>query len=80
MHTVNFFEWSDINRQPIKFKHVSDFVKFCKKSNIKITSNNEWYLTNYNEMFITCPKGKAELVISGDMKNLKKNLSKRNKK
>lgn len=77
---INFFEWSDLTRQPITFKHVSDFEHFCKKSKIVISSNNEFYLTNYPELYITCVKGKPELVISGDMKNLKKNLSKRNKK
>ena len=77
---VHFYEWSDLNRQPIVFNHTEDFEKFCHKSNIIISSNNDFYLTNNRESFITCVSGKPELIISGSLKGLKKNFNKRNKK
>ncbi len=76
---ILFYEWSDINRQPIEFDNVTDFYQFCENSNIHITGNNKYYIRQYSTIYAICAKGKSEIVLSGDYKNLRKNFSKHNK-
>lgn len=77
---VLFFEWSDIKSQPIGFLNVEDFKNFCFNSKITITSNNNLHLNSYKTVYAICKKGKPELVISGNLKGLKKNFNKHNRK
>lgn len=77
---ILFFEWSDIKSQPIGFLNVEDFKNFCFNSKITITSNNNLHLNSYKTVYSICKKGKAELVVSGSLKGLKKNFSKHNRK
>ena len=69
---ILFYEWSDINRQPIEFNNVTDFYQFCENSNIHITGNNKYYIRQYDTIYAICAKGKSEIVLSGDYKNLRK--------
>lgn len=73
---VLFFEWSDINRQPISFENNNQFIDFCNQSNINLTKKNLNFLNNNEIVFATCKVGKNELVMSSDNRNFRKNFSK----
>lgn len=75
-NSVVFFEWSDVNRQPIRFQHLNDFMYFCDESNIKLSKKNYNFLNNHDITFAVCKNGVNELVLSGDYRNLRKNFSK----
>ena len=73
---VLFYEWSDANRQPIGFLNNNDFLCFCSNSNIKVNKRNLNFLHGNNSVYAICKNGKNELILSGDYKNLRKNISK----
>ena len=73
---VLFYEWSDINRQPIGFLNNDDFLVFCNQSNINVSKKNYNFLNENDTVYSTCKNGKNELIMSGDYRNLRKNYSK----
>lgn len=73
---VLFYEWSDVNRQPIGFLNNDDFLGFCKNSNINVNKRNLNFLNENDSIYATCKVGKNELIMSGDYKKLRKNVSK----
>lgn len=77
---IAFYEWSNLNSQPLGFLNVDEFKKFCNDCHITITSNNNLHLNSFNTVYATCKKGKSELILSGSYKGLKKNFSKHSKK
>lgn len=42
---VLFYEWSDVNRQPISFLNNDDFLAFCNQSNINVSKKNYNFLS-----------------------------------
>ena len=76
---VNFYEWSDISRQPITFLNDDDFISFCRDSNINLSKRNMNFLNENNCIYSTCKKGKNELIMSSNYKNLRKLVNKSNK-
>lgn len=73
---VVFFEWSDVNRTPIEFSNIENFVNFCVESNIRVSKKNVNFLNENSVVFSVCKPGVNELVMSGDYRNLRKNFSK----
>ena len=73
---VLFYEWSDINRQPIGFLNNDEFIGFCRNSNININKRNLNFLNENVNIYATCKIGKNELIMSSDYRNLRKNYSK----
>ena len=73
---VLFYEWSDVNRQPISFLNNDDFLVFCNQSNINVSKKNYNFLNENDTVYSTCKNGKNELIMSGDYRNLRKNYSK----
>lgn len=73
---VVFYEWSDVNRQPISFLNNDDFLVFCNQSNINVSKKNYNFLNENDTVYSTCKNGKNELIMSGDYRNLRKNYSK----
>lgn len=73
---VLFYEWSDVNRQPIGFLDLNCFLDFCNRYNIIVNERNLNFLNKNNSIYATCKVGKNELIMSGDYKNLRKNVSK----
>lgn len=76
---VYFYEWSDIDRQPKLFSNNGDFLDFCNVSNINVNKRNLNFLNENNNVYATCKKGRNELIMSGDYRNLRKNYSKHRK-
>ena len=73
---VLFYEWSDVNRQPIGFLDLNCFLDFCNRYYIIVNERNLNFLKKNNSIYATCKVGKNELIMSGDYKNLRKNVSK----
>ena len=76
---VNFYEWSDVNRQPIGFLNNDDFIRFCNDSNINVSKRNLNFLNENDNIYATCKIGKNELIMSSDYRKLRKNVSKHRK-
>lgn len=72
---VNFYEWSDVNRQPISFCNNEDFIEFCNASNINVSKRNLKFLKENEIVYSTCKNGKNELIMSNNYKVLKKNAN-----
>lgn len=77
---VLFYEWSNLKSIPVGFEDTRDFLNFCNESNIKVSGNNKFYLLKNYTTYAVCRKGYPELVLSGDLKNLRKNFSRHNLK
>lgn len=80
MEKILFYEWSDLNNQPVAFTNTNDFINFCKNVGIKVSGNNKFHLRTNSTTYAVCRKGYPELVLSGDTKNLRKNFNKHNRK
>lgn len=63
--TIYFYEWSDINRPPISFYSLNAFDDFLKKSSIFIPPFQKDMIKNLDRAYVTCKKGKTELLIRG---------------
>ena len=73
---VLFYEWSDVNRQPIGFLDNECFLDFCHRYDINVNKRNLNFLKENENVYATCKIGKNELIMSGDYHNLRKNISK----
>lgn len=76
MGKIIFYEWSDINRQPISFDSKENFIDFCNNSNIEVNKKNYNFLNDNQTVYTTCKKGRRQLIMSGDYRNFRKNYSK----
>ena len=76
MKQIFFYEWSDVNRVPIKFTNLNDFINFCNMANITINKRNINFFNSNNVIYAICKYKKSELTLSKDLRNLKKNISK----
>lgn len=78
--TIYFYEMSKIDGTPYVISNVDTFYGFCSHYGIKLTTANKNFINRNSTVYAICKQGKAELVLSGDYKNLKKNFSKSHKK
>lgn len=60
---IYFYEWSDVNRCPLLFYNILSFSEFLTKSKITILPFQKDMIKNLDRAFITCKKGKTDLVI-----------------
>lgn len=75
---IIFFEWSDPKRSPIVFESTESFKSFCADSNIKIGNRQINFIdasTANGDCYASCKVGKAELVMSKNYDQLRKNIS-----
>ena len=75
MKEIIFFEMSDFNNLPRTFT-TEQFYTFCTNYGIRLTSTNKKFIETNKVVYAICKPGKAELVLSGDYKNLRKNFNK----
>lgn len=73
---IIFYEWSNLKNTPIVFDNKESFYDFCRFSNIRTGNREVNFIDNNREVYCTCKNGKAELIMSGDRRNLQKNVSK----
>lgn len=71
--SIKFYEWSDLNRQPLLFFNDLDFLDFCKRSSIPVTNGVKNSLTKYDNTYAVCANGKPNLLISNTPQNLRRN-------
>jgi hypothetical protein len=69
---VNFYEWSDIYREPIKFSHTIKFFKFLDSSKINVTDADVNKFKATQGCHIVCKPGKNELIV-GETYEIMKN-------
>ncbi len=60
---VYFYEWSDINREPLVFSTFVEFSNFLKKCDIPILYWEENLILSLTQSYITCKKNTKQLVI-----------------
>lgn len=60
---IYFYEWSDINRTPKTFYTLKAFETFLKESQIYLMGWEREVIRNMPRRYITCRKGKKELII-----------------
>ena len=72
---IFFYEWSDLNRTPLVFYSLSAFNEFLKKSNIFLVPFQRDLIRDLSIAYITCKKGKPELVIRGTRPGLLEAMS-----
>ena len=79
--TILFFEWSDLDRQPVNFNSSNEFVDFCQTNRIRLSGNNKYHLLKDDAtVYAVCRKGYPELVLSYNKNQLRKNFNKHNNK
>jgi len=62
---IYFYEWSDMNRAPIMFYSVTAFDDYMKRCNIFMPPFQRDMIRNLDHAYVTCKKGKSELLIRG---------------
>ena len=60
---IYFYEWSDVTRAPRKFFTIDMFDRFLKESGIYMALYEKDILRNLKWSYVTCKKGKKELII-----------------
>lgn len=80
MQKIYFYEMSNIDGKPYVLDNVNDFYDFCNRCNIKVTGSNRNFINSNSDVYAICKQSKAELVLSKDYKNLRKNFSKANRR
>jgi len=73
---IYFYEWSDLDRMPQLFYTIGAFDEFLKRSGIYIP-NFQWDIIKaLDRAFITCKKGKHEILIRASKNMLGEALNK----
>lgn len=72
---IYFYEWSTLNGAFQKmFTEYKDFFKFCIDSGIILTDIERHELYDMSFVYVTCKKGKNELLIADSFSELKNKL------
>lgn len=71
---IYFYEWSTLNGTMKTFFDYRSFFKFCVESNINLTETDRQILYNSNYNYVSCKKGKNDLIISKTYCGLKERL------
>lgn len=71
---IYFYEWSTLYGAMRTFTEYRTFFKFCADSNIAVTETDRQLLYNTYYAYVTCKKGKNELLISKTFCGLKEKL------
>ena len=68
---IYFYEWSDINRTPKSFYSIEKFEEFINRCSIYMQGYQREIIRNMRNPYITCKRGKRELVIKSNYQALK---------
>lgn len=60
---IYFYEWSDINREPLLFDYYAKFYKFLDASELFINAEQNSKIKALNTCYITCKPNSKEIVI-----------------
>ena len=67
---IVFYEWSDLRRTPMHFFSLVMFNDFLLKSGIFMAPYQRDMLITLGRSYVTCKKGKSELLIRGSLDGL----------
>ena len=69
---VLFYEWSDIERTPIKYNTIFDFIGWCLEKGIEVSDDDliNIYDTKGEVIYATCKKGTPKLIFSNSQEFL----------
>lgn len=77
---LRFYEWSDLGRRPRIFQTMSRFLVFLASSGIPISEIEKKTLLAMRNPYVTCVRGKRELLIRGNITDLRSSLDSMEKK
>lgn len=60
---IHFYEWSNPNSSPRIYYSITRFITFLGTCNIKLERFELELLLNLTESYVTCIRGKRELII-----------------
>lgn len=60
---IHFYEWSNINSEPIVFNYYPYFYRFLDECKILLSYDENCELKSVNSVFVTCKPGCKELII-----------------
>lgn len=69
---IHFYEWSDINRWPLKFDRYGWFYKFLDESGLFIECDDNTRMKSFAQAFITCKPGSKNLIVCRSYEELKR--------
>lgn len=75
---IYFYEWSNINREPMKFFTIEGFSEFLRVSCIYLALYQKDMLKSLKWTYVTCKKGSKELIIRQSYIKLKEALEENN--
>jgi hypothetical protein len=68
---IYFYEWSDINRVPLKYFSLPLFEKFLFESGLELQCWQREVIYNATTVYITCVPGEKKLIVKGSYDSLK---------
>ena len=60
---INFYEWSDITREPIKFKHYPELYDFLDKCGLLLSNDDNNMIKPLASCHISCKPGSKDLFV-----------------
>lgn len=69
---IHFYEWSDINRWPLKFDRYGWFYKFLDESGLFIDADTNTRMKSFYHTFVTCKPGSKNLIVCNSYEELKR--------
>ena len=68
---IHFYEWSNINSEPIVFKYYPYLYKFLDDCGIILNVNDNTMIRASSTCFITCVPGKKDLIVDTNYDNFR---------
>jgi hypothetical protein len=71
---IRFYEWSNPNSNPRIYYSITQFIAFLAACHIKLERFELEILLNLKDSYVTCQKGKHDLIIRGTWALMKDSL------
>ena len=71
---IHFYEWSDITREPIKFKHYPELYDFLDKCGLFITEADNTMIKPIASCYISCKPNSKELIVCTTYNELQRKM------
>lgn len=68
--TIFFYEWSDLNRKPLKFVNSYFFENFLKECGLELNQTNKILVTSLWTSYATCKLGCKDIIVRASYKDL----------
>lgn len=71
---IHFYEWSNVDSNPIIFEHYARFYDFLDRCDIFLENDSNNNVRSFSECFISCKPGSKDLIISKTYDELKRKM------